>query len=210
MATAKALKESKATNPPGAAEQNGHLTKADEYRRNVSAELADALAEFDELTGTWEGLKADTADAKKDVDGAQRRVNRLAAELRDIENGCYQPKLLDKAGAGASAAAVPRDGGAEMPIDTLAEFSMTQAKIDLLKESKFEIKTVGDLERTMRENANWHRDIKGLGQAAIDKLIDVLVEFRLSHPVPVPGEEPDLEAASESAAAEESADLASV
>lgn len=203
MATAKALKESKTTSPPGAAEQNGHLTKADEYRRNVSAELADALAEFDELTGTWESLKADTADAKKDVDGAQRRVNRLAAELRDIENGCYQPKLLDKAGASGDVAAAPPDEGAAMPIGKLAEYGLTEKQCEMLVASKLEIKTVGDLEKAMRENEWWHRDVAGLGEKKIDKVTEALCEFRLAYPVPVPGEVdvevPQVDVATESA-----------
>lgn len=75
---------------------------------------------------------------------------------------------------------------AAVAIATLAEYGISAKQCEKLAESKFEIKTVGDFEKTIRENEWWHRDVDGMGEKTIDKVTEALVEFRLAYPVPQP------------------------
>lgn len=213
MTTAVAEQKAK-SDAPAKSEQNGHLTRNDEYRRKISGELSSAYRTLGKAQMRLERCKAEQKAAKGDVEAAQQEVNDLVAELRDIELGQYQPDLFDKDGpasAGAdgvspgsqatATASQHADEGAAMPIAALKEFGLSEKKCEALAESKFEIKTVGDLERTIRENEWWHRDIKGFGETTIDKLTEALTEFRLTYPVPVPEElEPDGASDAETAA----------
>lgn len=189
-----------------------HLTKADQYRREIGAELAGAMEELKERKRVWEDLKTDTKDAKADVEAAQREVNRLADELRDIEHGTYQPRLVPQPQANGkpkqattATGTAKADEAASKNINVLTEFDLTDgARVttkvcELLQQSKFEIKTVGDLERTIRENEWWHRDIEGVGPKGIDKIVEALAAFRRANPMPSP-DDPEPEAAADEAA----------
>lgn len=183
-------------------EDGEHLTKADQYRREVSAELAGAMEELKDRKRVWDDLKTDTKEAKADVEAAQREVNRLADELRGIEHGTYQPRLVPQPATNgkpkdAQATASPTqatgsDEAASTLINALTEFDLTDgARVtpkvcELLQQSKFEIKTIGDLERTIRENEWWHRDCSGIGPKGIDKIVEALAAFRRQHPMPSP------------------------
>lgn len=183
---------------PAEVDDGDHLTKADKYRREICAEQADAMEELESRRRVWEGLKIDTKEAKADMDAAQREVNRLGAEIRSIENGQFQPRLVPqpqtngkpKEAASAAAAQPPVDEGAARTINVLTEFELedgarvTPKVCELLQNSKFEIKTIGDLERTIRENEWWHRDIEGVGPKGIDKIVEALAAFRAKNPMP--------------------------
>jgi len=44
--------------------------------------------------------------------------------------------------------------------------------------------TVDDLEKVMRENEYWHRDVKGFGEEWITRVVDSLLAYRKAFPVP--------------------------
>lgn len=170
------------------AEQNGHLTQADEYRREVAVDLAHARRELRDAWRNVIDLTGDLKDAKERHKAAQIRVNDLSEHILDIENGCYTPTLPFERNGSANGKPkdAPVDEGAAMPIGALAEHGLTEKQCEKIAESKLEIKTVGDLEKAMRENEWWHRDIKGIGKETIDKVSDALLKFRSQHPIPVP------------------------
>lgn len=170
-------------------ELNGHLTRDDEYRRKVAAELSEKYLALGKAQMRFERCKADAKSAKGDMESAQQEVNDLVAEMRDIELGQYQPDLFDN---GDTTVSVAADDGAAMPIATLAEYGLSEKQCEKLAESKFEIKTVGDLEKTIRENEWWHRDVDGMGEKTIDKVTEALVEFRLAYPIPVPASDDEV------------------
>lgn len=172
--------------------ENGQLTKDDEYRREISEELSRAMTELHERTSVVNELKEKAKAAKADMDAAQRRVNRLADDLRDIEFGQYQPVL--------KSSVKPSDNGQEKPdpaaewgldpITVLTEYGeLTEHACDLLTESKFEIKTVADLARVLREEPHWNTDISGVGPGLTDKISDALCAYQKANPVPTGDEE---------------------
>lgn len=188
--------------------ENGHLTKADEYRRELSADLAEAMDELEERRRVWDDLKADTKEAKADHDAAQREVNRIGKEIKSLRDGTFQPRLVPAPqrtnDAPVASTSAPVDEGAAQPIEILQrEFSLTERTVELIKEAKFGIKTVGDLERTIRENEWWSREIKGLGPTGINKVVDALVEFRKTFPWPEEGSATNAEEANQAAEAAE-------
>lgn len=171
------------------------LTKADEYRREVSADLAEAYRRLGKAQ-----LEANRcANSKKAADSAvkeiQDEVNGLVQELADIQNGQYQPKLFNKptstngtpqAEQREPAATPAVDEGAEMTIQALSVYGLTEKECEKLEQSELELTTVGKLEKAIREDPTWHRKVKGFGQSKVDKLIDALVSFRKEYPVPSP------------------------
>lgn len=198
--------------------ETDHLTKADQYRREISSELSGAMEELKERKRVWEDLKTDTKEAKADVEAAQREVNRLAGELHDIEHGTYQPRLIPQPRANgkptsdAQTATKPVDEAASTLINALTEYDLeggqrvTPKVCELLQNSKFEIKTIGDLERTMREKEYWHRDCEGIGPKGIDKVVEALAAFRRANPMPSPDDLEPAEASGEPEASEASDD----
>lgn len=82
----------------------------------------------------------------------------------------------------AKASVVPNDVGAAEPLSRLIGYGMTAKKMDAVALAVGP--TIGHLEKAMRENEWWHRDIKGLGQDWIDRLIESLARFRRDNPVP--------------------------
>ena len=65
---------------------------------------------------------------------------------------------------------------------------MTEKQLDILKSK--DVKTISDLEKLMRENEWWHRDLKGIGPDKINRLTDTLLAFRQVYPVPSEPEKP--------------------
>jgi hypothetical protein len=81
-----------------------------------------------------------------------------------------------------SVSAVPNDAGAAQPVGVLADYGLTPKKCDALAVAFG--KTIGHLEKAIRTNDYWHKDVKGFGEEWITKLIDSLVAFRRAFPVP--------------------------
>lgn len=162
------------------------LTKADEYRRAVSAELSSAMRRLHNATRDWEALKEGAKEAKASVEVAQQRVNRLADELRDIELGQYQPALVEC--ANGQPAPIPDPN----PLEALTAYGVTAKQVEMLQQSELELKTVEGLERAISEDEWWHKKVKGMGQTKIDGLIDALVKFREANPIAEPeADEPE-------------------
>lgn len=61
-------------------------------------------------------------------------------------------------------------------------FGMGKAEIETLEAN--EITTIGKLEKTMRENEWWHRDIPKFGEKKVAKLVESLRVFRAKYPQP--------------------------
>jgi outer membrane murein-binding lipoprotein Lpp len=61
-------------------------------------------------------------------------------------------------------------------------FGMAKGELAILEEN--EITTIRKLEKTMRENEWWHRDIKKFGEKKVAKLIETLRVFRGKYPQP--------------------------
>ncbi|MCC7419831.1 MAG: hypothetical protein IT428_06105 [Planctomycetaceae bacterium] len=94
----------------------------------------------------------------------------------------------------ATTSVVKGDKGAAMPMASLVPHGLTAKKAESLAAAFG--KTIGHLEKAMRENEYWHRDVKGMGEEWITKTIDALLAFRKEHPVPSEDDAPTvLEAA---------------
>lgn len=194
---------SRAGGQVGVAQQNGHLTKADEYRRKVSSELAEAYRTLGRANSRYESLKSQTKGAKGEVEAAQREVNDLVSELRDIESGQYQPDLFDSprtspaggssatslvertAAAKAKSPPTPTDEGAALPISAFTEFGLTESQVECLSNAPCHPKTIGEFEEWTRRDKLWMTKIPGMGEKTVERLRDAWVELRLTYP-PVP------------------------
>lgn len=82
----------------------------------------------------------------------------------------------------AKVSVVANDAGAAEPLSRLTAYGMTKAKIEAVKSAVGP--TIGHLEKAMRENPWWHRDIKGFGEEWIGRLQDAHLRFRGDYPVP--------------------------
>lgn len=58
---------------------------------------------------------------------------------------------------------------------------LSDSQIDKLVDA--EIETVESFEKHIRENPNWHRDIKGFGEKAIQRIVSTLVAYHKVNPV---------------------------
>ena len=174
---------------------NGSVTREDEYRRKVSAELSEAYRELGRAQMRLERCKSEQKSAKAEVESAQAEVNDLASELRDIELGQYQPDLFDKKPGGpesnGAAAAGDGDEGLKQPLECLSEFPadekgryLTERDIEMVKASPNTPKTIGELEAWFRSDEHWNRKIKGFGEKKIEMLKEAHRLFRLKFPFP--------------------------
>lgn len=88
--------------------------------------------------------------------------------------------------APVNSATTGSDAGGAMPLSALvSKDGLTKAKVEALAEA-FDIKTVADLERVIREDAIWHQKVKGFGEQWIDRTSDAIVAHRKTYPVPSP------------------------
>lgn len=89
----------------------------------------------------------------------------------------------------AKASVVPNDAGAAEPLSRLTGYGMTKKKIEAVEAAVGP--TIGHLEKAMRENAWWHRDIRGFGEEWIGRLQEAHLRFRGDYPVPSDDAEPE-------------------
>lgn len=169
------------------------FTKADEYRREVGGNLAEARRELREAIQRRNYAKGELDDAKELVKAAQVRVNDLSSEFESIEDGRYQPKLAfskptSSNGKPASTTDTPVDEGAAMPIESLKEFSLSEKDVEKIANCPCHPKTIGEFEAWQRTDELWTTKIAGLKDAGITRLQDAHMEFRKTYPIPVPGE----------------------
>lgn len=82
---------------------------------------------------------------------------------------------------------VSADPAGAAPLTDLVPFGMTKKKCAVIADVCGG-KTIGHLEKFMRENAYWNRDLPGFGEQWITKLQDAHLAYRLKFPMP--SEEP--------------------
>jgi hypothetical protein len=140
-------------------------------------------AEIDQIEEEIEGYQSDIKDCRSALKANYAKLKGLNADLRDIKNGQYQRSLFSGID---DTDETPIDPATETPIINLG---VTEKEAELLEEA--DIKTVAELEKQMRTNAWWHREIKGFGQAKVDKLSDLLMGWRMKNPVPATEEDDD-------------------
>lgn len=116
-------------------------------------------------------------NAKRGLEAAHAHLAMLCKRLADAKNGIYQPVLPFPSVNGK-----PADPSAELPIDALVQYGITDKAAESLESQ--ECPTIGALEKLMREDELWHRKLEGFGEAKVNKLIDALLAFRKEHPIP--------------------------
>lgn len=155
---------------------------------NKSSIDVGALPEFANETGTLkltvmgdipedEGCSDDDGDDDDTADPESKGHGEIVVAQKRVRGGRHVTKRVP-----ASASVVEGDAGAKQKLSALKAFGMTPKKLDAVAASVGP--TVGHLEKAMRENEYWHKDIKGLGREWIDRLTDSLLQFRLANPVP--------------------------
>lgn len=60
---------------------------------------------------------------------------------------------------------------------------LTSSQLEKLQES-YDMKTVEDLEKMIREDAFWHKSLNGFGEKGIQRIVSTLVAFRRVNPIP--------------------------
>lgn len=184
--------------------QEPKLTILDQRKLDVCVQLDELYPELREAEENVESLKADMKEAKAYLEKIQGQAAQLMRRLYEIEHGGQQHLPFDDehpdVAAGkdrphgtplldATAKAMREDKGAKQPIE---ELGLPKGILKNLKGA--ELKTVGDLEKLIRENEWWHTDIDGVGPAGVEKIIDALFEHRKTYPVPCEDDEPEDEA----------------
>jgi hypothetical protein len=172
------------------------LTKKDQFRRDVAADLAIARRDLRAATDDENDAAANLKEAKERKKAAQIRVNDLSHEVEQIETGNYQPKLFSAnghAGKNGKAAGekskskpgeLPPDAGAALPIGELKNFGLTEAEVAKVEACPCHPKTIGEFEAWQRSDELWNRKIKGFGEEKITKLQDAHCALRLQYPMP--------------------------
>jgi hypothetical protein len=150
----------------------------------LTPKVADAAREH-------ERCKEETKIAKALWEGKSAELTELCMELVEIDNGTWQPRLpFPSADTSGPKVEDPADSAA---LDVLTEHGLTAKQIEKIAGSKLAaenpMRTVGDLSRAINKNGWWHRDIKGFGEAAIEKVVDALTAYRNANPLPEPADE---------------------
>jgi len=177
---AKAKKPAKAAKP----------SKADKDKLidEKLGELDEAMSELKVATDEWEHKHAEAAAAKKRVALVQADVNQINTDLCDIRKGRYNLRLPfpdDKAKGKKGAPGEVVDAGASQPLKVLCDHGFSAANLEKLEAGTI-CRTIGDLEKLMRDDAFWHTKIAGLKDARIDNLVDALHWLRRKFPHPEP------------------------
>lgn len=171
--------------------------------RMAMAAVTTAKAEFEEADAARKAAKAA-------VDSAVARVLELDAKIANGEQLLpFDP--TDTAPVNGSPAPGPagNDFGAKESIESLSTknikkiagkdvFDAARAKDEPigLSDKQVEtliaadIKTIGDLEKRMREDEWWHKKLSGFGEKNVTRLVDTLLAFRQVYPVPAEPDQP--------------------
>lgn len=144
----------------------------------------------------YESAHAEAAQAKKEMELQQQRLNGIVQDICAIKRGNFTPPLPFPAEA-KSEKATGGDIGGSKPLTLLVVGPLKKATnghyregvgltgnlVEKLSEA-CEGNTIADLEKMMKTKPNWHRDIKGFGEEAFNKTMDALLLFRESFPMP--------------------------
>lgn len=180
----------------------------------IPEKVSDAAEVYDKAHTKAQKVKGELNKAKDELIDAMRETGCLRCPIRNGEKFLTlqekdsvrfdKPKQNPAAGDGegaadvvmkrtrggrmmtvhrpASATVVKGDAGAALPMASLAKYGLTPKKCESLAAAFG--KTVGHLEKAMRTNEYWHRDVKGMGEEWITKTVDALLLLRREHPVP--------------------------
>lgn len=172
------------------------LSKVDE----LDMAIIDAGIEVDRLERYIGDLDADRKEAKEDLKKAVATLRACVIRRKTGQKELFTP--ADLAGEVAPAT-LPDDPGAAALITSLLTkemkkivgkdevqaakergepIGMTDKQIEVLEAQGWT--TIGTLEKAMRENAWWHKELKGFGPDKIDRLTITLAAFRRAHPMP--------------------------
>lgn len=80
------------------------------------------------------------------------------------------------------------------PIMELERYGVVETKCTAICDA-FNITTMSQFFAKMAENEWWHRDVKGVGVAAVDKIVDAVTAWRRDNPIPEPESEPEQQGA---------------
>lgn len=171
-----------------AVEETNDLSQSGARKLALYKEVSHKLVALQkELKASEEEIKAFKNELKTERESRDSiigLINSRLSDLQDIENGCYQPSLFVKSDDDENAG--PVDPAFDCSISCLG---LSEKEVDLLESA--DIKMIADLEKKMREDRWWHKNVKGFGQAKVDKLTDALLDWRLRNPVPSEEEEDD-------------------
>jgi hypothetical protein len=132
-------------------------------------------------------------DQEAIVEAGEKKLNGLAMDMVAIEQGKFVPPMFDDQGEALALPGEPQQAAATAGPDPAAT---TPLKALLISESKLEkllgsqlaaerkLETIADLERAMQSDPLWSQKIKGVGPSGIDGIVDALVKWRSTHPVP--------------------------
>lgn len=136
------------------------------------------LAQFAKSKGTVRAnVVGDLADEPdEDEDDAESSGDDIVTQER-TKGGRHVTKRTP-----AKVSVVKNDAGAEQPMKALVDFGLPSSKCKAVAASVGP--TIGHLEKKMREDAWWHRNIKGIGKEYVDRVTDALTAFRRANPVP--------------------------
>ncbi len=149
-------------------------------------ELRETEDDIREQEGIIAELKGQLAAAKEELKlriGAMRAIVRRRERQRNLFNE-PQPEADTEEEAAVASAAEPTgerttaDDPALMPIE---ELHAPDGYTEKMREAG--ITTIGELEKRIGAGDFLPKSIKGIGQAAVDKVTDCLMRFRQDHPV---------------------------
>ena len=151
----------------------------------------------------WDSAHAEAAQAKKEMELQQQRLNAIVQDIVAIKRGNFTPPLpfkgsMPTGGAPQTASVPAEDVGGKKPLTILTAKSLkaecathhrdgvglSDAQIETLSKALDGEKTIGNLEKLQRTNPIWTRSIKGFGEAAITKLQDAHEVLRRAFPMP--------------------------
>lgn len=191
------------------------LTPLQRNMLQIDAELVALNPRVKAAQNLVDTLKDDLKEAKSDLDDLLEEQADLCNKLSVIsEGGAFQQGLpFDddtphpdvEAGKDrphgtplmdATAKVLREDPAKTAKIEVLG---MTESETDKLIAA--EIETVAELESRIRTDEWWHKKVPGFGPKKVDKLIDLLTDWRMKNPVPDPeDDEPEeVEATAEEA-----------
>ena len=163
--------------------------------------IIDAGIEVDRLERYIGDLDADRKEAKEDLKKAVATLRACVIRRKTGQKELFTPQDLAQTTAPVVAAVVDEGAGADIRMllgkeikkivgpeefqaakDRGEPIGMTEKQVEVLEDQGWT--TIGTLEKAMRENAWWHKELKGFGPDKIDRLTITLAAFRRAHPMP--------------------------
>lgn len=181
----------------------GSRSQKDLWREYVSGQMLDQVMENEELKAEMREREETLSEARtaareqeKLVVAGEAKLTALALDMVKIERGTYTPPLFDAAGNVLATPKAPHQADSSGPVrpdpgetDGFEALGLSDSVRSKLEESQLakevKLKTVADLERAIAADEWWHRKIKGMGLTNVEKVIDAIVSYRATFPVPV-------------------------